>query len=116
MKQLRDDQQDALNSLREAVAAGKRRICLQASTGFGKTVLSAALVESALRRNKRILFTVPAIALVDQTVSMFRAQGIYDVGVMQARHQMTDCEQPVQVASVQTLKNREIPKADVVII
>ena len=44
---LRDDQADLMQDLRDAVAEGERRICVQAPTGYGKTVLSAGLVESA---------------------------------------------------------------------
>src|SRR6476620_6981033 len=89
---------------------------MQAPTGFGKTVLSAAIVSNAQAKNKRVLFTVPAIALVDQTVEAFWAQGVRDIGVIQAAHAMTDWSKPIQVASVQTLQRRPIPKADVVLI
>jgi DNA repair protein RadD len=116
MKELRDDQAFALEELRRAVGEGKRRVMMQAPTGFGKTVLSAALVESAQAKNKRVLFTVPAIALVDQTVEAFWAQGVREIGVIQAQHEMTDWSKPVQVASVQTLQRRGLPKADVVLI
>ena len=40
---------------------------------------------------------------MDQTVAAFAAQGIASVGVMQGYHPMTDAQQPVQVASIQTL-------------
>jgi superfamily II DNA or RNA helicase len=100
MKTLREDQNAALNALREAVLAGHRRICMQASTGFGKTVLAAALVNSALQRGKRVLFTVPAIDLIDQTMAMFASQGITEVGVIQAENPLYDWNQPVQIASV----------------
>jgi superfamily II DNA or RNA helicase len=115
--ELRDDQQGALDALRDAVADRKRRICMQAPTGFGKTVLASALVGSALARGKRVLITVPIIGLIDQTVEMFASQGIYDVGVIQAKHHMTNWAQPVQVCSVQTLMNcATLPRADVVLI
>lgn len=116
MKQLRDDQAFALDELRRAVGSGCRRVMMQAPTGFGKTVLSAAVVESAQAKGKRVLFTVPAIALVDQTVEAFWAQGVRDIGVIQAQHSMTDWSKPVQIASVQTLQKRTLPKADVVLI
>ena len=77
MHELRDDQLDALEALREAVAAGKRRIVMQASTGWGKTVLTSKLVHNARERNKKVLFTVPMITLVDQTFEMFSSQGIW---------------------------------------
>jgi len=89
---------------------------MQAPVGFGKTVLAAELVQGARKKNKRVLFTVPAISLVDQTVEMFHKQGIHDIGVIQATHEMTDWGQPVQVASVQTLQKRTLPRADVVLI
>jgi DNA repair protein RadD len=103
---LRDDQAFALDELRRAVGSGCRRVMMQAPTGFGKTVLSAAVVESAQAKGKRVLFTVPAIALVDQTVEAFWAQGVRDIGVIQANHSMTDWSKPVQIASVQTLQKR----------
>ncbi len=116
MRTLRDDQHEALEALRDAVASGHRRVMMQASTGFGKTVLAAAIVENARKKGKKVLFTVPAISLVDQTVEMFYSQGIMEVGVIQATHHMTDNEQPIQVASIQTLMKRTLPKADVVLI
>jgi superfamily II DNA or RNA helicase len=116
IKELRYDQATALQSLRDAVAEGKRRICMQAPTGFGKTVLASVLVTNALQRNKRVLYTVPTISLVDQTVEMFHTQGIDDVGVIQADHHMTNWSQPVQIASVQTLMKHNIPQADVVLV
>ena len=116
MRELRDDQKAALEQLRAAVKARIYRIVMQAPTGYGKTVLAAALVESALSKKGRVLFTVPALSLIDQTVEMFYGQGITDVGVIQANHMMTDWAQPVQIASVQTLMRRELPNATVIMI
>lgn len=114
-KTLRKDQEEALESLRNSVRAGRRRIVMQAPTGFGKTVLAAGLVESARAKGKKVLFTVPALSLIDQTVEMFYNQGIAEVGVIQASHEMTDWSQPVQVASIQTLQRRKLPEADIVL-
>jgi superfamily II DNA or RNA helicase len=116
LKKLRNDQTEALDALRASVGRKNRRIVMQAPTGFGKTVLSAALVENARAKGKKVLYTVPAISLIDQTLEMFNSQGIYEVGVIQATHDMTDWSQPVQIASVQTLQKRTLPKADVAII
>jgi superfamily II DNA or RNA helicase len=102
--------------LRQALGAGKRRPVLQAPTGFGKTRLAAAIIEGALAKDKRVIFTVPALSLVDQTVEAFWNDGVRDIGVIQGCHVMTDWSRPVQVASVQTLQRRQIPQADVVII
>ncbi|WP_235919534.1 DEAD/DEAH box helicase, partial [Aureimonas psammosilenae] len=102
--------------LRASLLAGKKRPMIQAPTGFGKTLLAAAIVEGALRKGKRVLFVVPFLSLIDQTVAAFAAQGIESVGVMQGYHPLTDGDQPVQVASIQTLQRRQLPQADIVLI
>lgn len=116
MRQLRPHQIRALDLLKQSLLAGHRRPMLQAPTGFGKTLLTAAIVDGALRKGKRVLFVVPAIDLVDQTIASFAAEGIHAVGVMQGAHPGTDHTQPVQVASIQTLMRRKLPAADVVVI
>jgi superfamily II DNA or RNA helicase len=63
-----------------------------------------------------MIFTVPALSLIDQTVQRFYAMGIRDVGVIQANHPLTNYARPIQIASVQTLQRGEIPPADFVMI
>lgn len=116
MRSLRPDQTYAMDSLRQAMVEGDRHVVMQCPTGWGKTVLSAELTGNARRKNKRALFVVPAISLVDQTVEMFASQGITDIGVIQANHRQTDNCMPVQVASVQTLQKREMFDADLIIL
>ena len=114
--ELREHQSLAMERLRRSIAGGCRRVVLQAPTGAGKTRIAAAVVEGARAKGNRVLFTVPALSLVDQTVEMFYHEGIYDVGVIQADHMLTDWSKPVQVASVQTLMRRPLPEAHVVVI
>jgi len=113
---LRPDQETALQALRESVRQGKRRICMQAPTGWGKTEFAAALTNSAQAKGKKVLFTVPAISLIDQTVGMFARRGILDVGVIQASHHLSNWDMPIQVASVQTLMRRTVPDVGVVML
>jgi superfamily II DNA or RNA helicase len=115
-RELRDYQEAGIDNLRQALADGHKRIMFQLPTGAGKTATAAAIIRSALGKGKRIHFTVPALSLITQTIDSFRQDGIYDIGVMQGIHEMTDKEQPVQICSVQTLTRRSIPKADLVII
>jgi DNA repair protein RadD len=124
-KTLRDDQALAIQNLRNDLMDGEKRIVLQAATGFGKTVVIADIVSRARARDKKIIITVPAISLIDQTIEMLAAQGVREIGVIQANHRLTDPSQPVQLASVQTLTNRwksfkegntDMPRADVVLV
>ena len=116
-KELRPRQVLALHQLRSALGAGKKRVVLKAPTGFGKTVLAAEIIHRALERGKKVLFVVDAISLVDQTAESFQQQGITDVGVIQATHEMTNPEARVQVCSQATLsRRRHMPDADLVLV
>lgn len=117
MKTLRPIQRETIERVRFSLAKGNKRVIAQAPTGFGKTTVAAAIVHMARNRGKRVMFCVPAISLIDQTVQSFYDDGIYEVGVLQGNHHMTDYSKPVQVASVQTLSRRKnIPDVDLVII
>lgn len=94
--------------LRESLRAGMNRPVLQAPTGYGKTVLATQIIENARLKGNRVWFTVPAITLVDQTVRMLHAEGVEEIGVKQANHEMTDHSKPVQVVSVQTLDKLDL--------
>ena len=106
---LRPHQTLAIDGLRNSLAKGNRRVVLQAATGFGKTLTAAKIIESALAKGRKVLFTVPLLSLVDQTVSEFLKEGITDIGVIQANHPRTNPLAKVQVASVQTLSRRDVP-------
>lgn len=113
---LRPDQAAAIEELRQEIGQGERRIVLQAPCGYGKTVLAGEIADRALAKNKRVLFTVPAVELVNQAVESFREAGVWRVGVIQAKHEMTNWDMPVQVASIQSLMRRTIPPSDIVMI
>lgn len=114
--QLYDDQERAISLLRESLKRGNKRPVLQAPVAFGKTILSAEIIKLARQKRQRVIFTAPAISLIDQTVDKFANYGISGIGVIQANHPLTDYDQPVQVASVRTLMRRTPPEAGMVII
>ena len=95
---------------------GDGRFLLGDFTVTHNTVIAAAIINMARAKDKRVLFCVPALSLIDQTVERFRQNGIFEIGVMQGQHEMTDYAQPVQVCSVQTLARRIIPAADLIIV
>lgn len=114
-KALRPHQINAVQEVRQSLAKNKR-IVIQMPTGAGKTLTAAWIIERALSKGNRVIFVVPSIMLIDQTVQAFEAEGINDIGVMQANHPRTNSLAQVQVASVQTLVRREIPNAALVIV
>lgn len=115
-KTLRPHQVRAIDQIRRSLAQGNRRVVCQMPTGAGKTLTAAKIIEGALAKRNRVIFTAPAVSLIDQTVTAFENEGIGDIGVMQANHPRTDRLARVQIASVQTLARREIPEAAMVIV
>jgi DNA repair protein RadD len=113
---LRPHQVNLIGDIDQDLEAGIRHLVAQAPTGFGKTIVAATLAKRNLDERRRTLFTVPALSLIDQSVEKFYAEGIRDVGVIQANHDLTNWSRPVQIASVQTLMRRQMPPADMVII
>ena len=95
-----------------------KRTVLQLPTGAGKTVIAAEIIRMARRKQSRVVFCVPAISLIDQTVERFIQHGhdAWHVGVIQGNHPLTRPHAPIQVASVQTLVFRDLPKTDLVIV
>ncbi|MBL4767879.1 MAG: DEAD/DEAH box helicase family protein, partial [Rhodobacteraceae bacterium] len=115
-KALRQHQVRAIDQIKYLLGKGLRRVVCQMPTGAGKTLTAAKIIESALSKGNSVIFTAPAISLIDQTVQAFEDEGITGIGVMQANHPRTDPMARVQVASVQTLARREIPQAALVIV
>jgi len=114
--ELRDYQKEAIAALRKSIRSGKRRPVLQMPTGAGKTATAGAIINMAQEKGNKVIFCVPAISLVNQTVESFERDGIFEIGVMQAFHERTDHTAPIQVASIQTLMRRNIPEASLVIV
>jgi superfamily II DNA or RNA helicase len=113
---LRPRQAAALESVRAAMRDRHKRIILQAPTGMGKTLMAAHMITGMVNRGLRLLFVMPALGLMDQTIEAFRREGILDVGVIQANHPMTNPNAQVQIAMVQTLSRRPLPDIDFIII
>lgn len=113
---LYEDQQETIDRLDSLLAQGKRRIVIQAPTGFGKTLVATSLLRRELELSRRVLFVVPVIQLIDQTIASLNSLGIDDIGVIQAYNERTNWDMPVQIASVQTLQKRNVPPSQFVII
>lgn len=103
------------------MAAGKRKLILQATTGAGKTVMAASVIKSAVEKGKRVLFLAHSRELVHQCAAKLNSIGV-DCGVIMAGEPLEEWKS-VQVASKDTLHARsvrrskmELPKADILVL
>lgn len=115
-KPMRDHQSDFLAMCWKAAKKGNKRIPGCASVGWGKTRLSAEMFKRSYDKGRRAMFVVPRNALIGPTVEEFEGQGLTDIGVIQANHPRTNLDARLQVASIHTAVNRELPHFDLVIV
>lgn len=118
---LRPYQLKMIADARSSLAAGHKRIVLQAPTGSGKGQVIAELIRLATAKRKRVLFMAPRRELIHQTRDILAKRGIF-AGVIMAgepANRLLD----VQVASADTLHARgvrskriEMPEADLLVI
>jgi superfamily II DNA or RNA helicase len=101
---LRAYQEADIAKIRTEYASGARRICYQAPTGSGKTVLFAHVVAGAVERGNRVVILGHRQEIVDQISGALDVLGVAH-GIIAAGHPETPLL-PVQVASVATLVNR----------
>jgi len=104
--ELREYQTNMIEKARELLRSGKKRIIIHAATGSGKTIIAAAIVSSALEKNKKVLFLVHYRELAYQALERFTEFGIGDeVSIIMAGEE-SHLDKPVQIASIQTYMRR----------
>ena len=113
--QLRSYQQQAISDLRMAYRNGSAAPLLVAPTGMGKTVVFAAITQSAAARGRQVLILVHRRELIHQASAKLAAIAV-DHGVIAAG--IAPSVASVQVASVQSLIRRldQVAKPDLIII
>jgi len=107
--QLRPYQVDGIERTRHAMRSGKRRTLIVSPTGSGKTVLAASLIEHGIARGSTFLFVAHRRELITQCVAKLRDDGIPEekIGIVMAGlRSLGGIGAPVQVASIDTLRNR----------
>lgn len=90
-----------------------------APTGAGKTVIAVRMILLALARNKRVLFNAHRREIIDQTYEKLLWAGVDKsmLGVIMANDKRRNPVAPVQVASIDTIRNRaNKPPADLVFV
>ncbi|MEQ1890737.1 MAG: DEAD/DEAH box helicase family protein [Alphaproteobacteria bacterium] len=102
---LRPRQTEILGEVRRHIAAGAKRILIQAPTGFGKTVLGAKILEGAAKKGNRAFFMVHRRELIRQSYQTLAQSSDISMGVVAARFP-DERHRQTQICSVQTLGNR----------
>lgn len=115
MLELRENQKLVINQLRRDWKSHRTHL-IYASVGFGKTVIAAFIAKGFSDRGMRVLMTCPYTVLVEQTFTRFIQFGLPKPGIIWQKHPETDYARQIQVASVDTLVNREFPEYDVLIV
>ncbi len=115
---LRPYQIQAIERVHEHVAAGARRLVVVLATGGGKTTIAVEIILDAIARGQSVLFLAHRRELISQTYRRLVQMGVpeHDVGVLMGNDPRRRPGAKVQVASVDTLRNRAKPKADIVFI
>lgn len=112
---LRAYQTEAIDRVRQAMWQGAHSVCLQLSTGGGKTHLAAEVIRQSVAQGGKVVFAAHLDALIDDTSQRLEKAGVEHGIVQAARKRKPDA--PVQVASLQTLAVRQdAPPADIFIL
>lgn len=115
---LRPYQLDAIERVRGCVREGVRRILLVSPTGSGKTTVASELIRLVVARGNRALFVAHRRELITQAYQRLLDFGFEpeQVGVIMATDPRRRPGAVVQVASIDTLRNRAKPRAELVIV
>lgn len=109
-------QKTAREALRAGFVDGHRCQMVMSPTGSGKTILAMFLIQESLLKGKRVIFVADRRTLINQTSEVADSLGLISHGVMMSNHWRFNPELPFQIASAQTLAQRQWPDADLIII
>ena len=118
MIQLRPYQVHAIERVHQRVAAGVRRLVVVLPTGGGKTTIAVELILDVIAKGQFALFLAHRRELISQTQRRLVQMGVpeHEVGVLMGNDPRRRPGAKVQVASIDTLRNRAKPRADLVFI
>lgn len=115
---LRGYQADDVARLERAL--GKhQRVLYVLPTAAGKTIVAAAIMRARVREHQRLLFLAHRREIVQQAMDRLIASGVPEVmiGVIMAGAARVRSIAPIQLASVDTLRRRDVPgSVDLVIV
>lgn len=114
---LRPYQIDLIDKVETSWGMGNRSVMLQLSTGGGKTVIFSQIVNQATQLGLRCLVLAHRTELIQQASSKIQAITGQPTGIIQSGYK-SNPNNPIQVASVQTLTRRldRYPAFDLIVI
>lgn len=113
MIQLRPYQQKAVNAIRTKFAQGINSLVLCAPTGSGKTVTFSFIALEAIKRGRTVMILCNRRELINQAEDKLNNLGIFPTLIVPGRKLTKNL---CYLASVDTLRRREVPHVDVLII
>lgn len=90
-----------------------RRLLIVAPGGAGKTAIITRIAQAFVREGKRLLVVSHRVEIIQQTLKMLEGRVTAGV-IMGSRPANPDA--PVQVASIDTLRSRDLPNVEVVVV
>jgi superfamily II DNA or RNA helicase len=112
---LRSYQQKLIKDIFDHWAAGVKSVLAQAPTGSGKRIIFCYIAKDFVGRGERVLVIAHKIELITQAVEDLERFTGLKIGVV--KHGVKPApECLIQVASIQSLVNREFPKASLVVV
>lgn len=107
--QLRDYQSKVIQDTYTLLRRGTKRILVYSPTGSGKTVIASQMMHDATKKGRRSLFLVHRDFLLQQTQATLEKFGI-EAGIIKSGFKENRAL-PVQIASLQSLAQREFPES-----
>lgn len=98
----------AINILRQSFDEGQLRAVSKALTGFGKSVVTANIIQSALTKGKWVIFVVTRIIVFNHAEAKFRREWICLFAAIRVNHYSKNLGTQVEVASAQILARRTV--------
>ena len=110
----REYQEQAIADLRAALR-DNASVILYAPTGAGKTAIACDITAKAAALGKSVLFMGDSTEIVEQTSLTMDYWGVGH-GIIQAGNSRRNPWERVHIGTIQTLRNRELPRKDLVFV
>lgn len=126
MIKLRPYQDESIEALRAKFREGFTAVVLVLMTGAGKTLCAASIMKGALENGSKLLFVAHRRELIAQTYMKLVEMEVPEnqIGIIMGSGKIhvkggrvinaSRKDAPIQIASIQTLRNRYHPPADIV--